>query len=86
MVLVKLVRNEGADGGKGRVDCKEKIDFRVERFFVGTQLTHSKFYICIDGEMFLILIVILITEQGAIIGQGSTPRMAHMIMMTGFQM
>ena len=36
-------KGRGADAGKERVDCNEKIDFRVERLFVGTQQTHSKF-------------------------------------------
>jgi hypothetical protein len=44
MVLVKPVAKEGADEGKERVKCKGKINFRVERLFVRTQLTHSKFF------------------------------------------
>jgi hypothetical protein len=45
MVRVKLVPKEEADEGKERVNCKGKIDFRVERLFVGTQPTHSEFFV-----------------------------------------
>jgi hypothetical protein len=45
MVLVKPVPKEGADEGKERAKCKGKINFRVERLFVRTQLTHSKFFL-----------------------------------------